>query len=331
MSNKISRIRYFCLSLMIMITIPIYAYDFEADGIYYNITSQSNLTVEVTYSSNEKYMGRVEIPEYVNYNDIKYIVTCIGNNAFGNCKELNEVTIPNTVISIGFQAFMSCSSLESIIIPNSVTTIGNGSFSYCENLKELKLSDSLLEIPQWAFGYCIRLIKVEIPNAVTKIGEYAFYFNTDLETVVIGETVDLIDNSAFVGCFKIAMITSLNPVPPSINNAFESSSMSVYNRAALFVPNDYIENYKTADYWKYFKNINSIAGIGDVIIDEQKPILYVIDNKIIIDNLKNRLVELYDINGKLIYMGNDEIIPINNAGFYIVRIADDVMKVRIRK
>ena len=42
------------------------AYDFEVDGIYYNILSSTDLTAEVTYGDN-KYTGNVIIPSIVNY------------------------------------------------------------------------------------------------------------------------------------------------------------------------------------------------------------------------------------------------------------------------
>ena len=42
------------------------AYDFEVDGIYYNIISATDLTVEVTKGEN-KYTGKVIIPSNVVY------------------------------------------------------------------------------------------------------------------------------------------------------------------------------------------------------------------------------------------------------------------------
>ena len=89
------------------------AYDFSAvyngQTIYYNITSSTNKTVEVTYkgssNANGDYSGYVTIPSTVTNSGTTYTVTAIGEQAFAcNCN-LTGVTIPNTVTSIGEYAF----------------------------------------------------------------------------------------------------------------------------------------------------------------------------------------------------------------------------------
>ena len=77
------------------------AHDFEVDGIYYNITSWEDKTVEVTFGS-PKYSGVVAIPQYmVNYyNGNTYRVTSIGERAFKDCDGLTSVVIPESVTSI---------------------------------------------------------------------------------------------------------------------------------------------------------------------------------------------------------------------------------------
>ena len=110
------------------------AYDFEADGIYYNILSETEKTVEVTFwgtspsSDYNKYTGSVVIPATVNYNNVTYSVTSIGYKAFYKCTGLTSVTIPNSVTSIGSYAFYDCYWLTSVTILNSLTSIGSYAF-----------------------------------------------------------------------------------------------------------------------------------------------------------------------------------------------------------
>ena len=89
-------------------------------------------TVEIT-----DYIGsaeNVDIPAEIDGKS----VTSIGSWAFGDCKSLTSVTIPDSVTEIGYSAFSGCSSLTSITIPDSVTSIGDYAFNGCAVLQVLK-------------------------------------------------------------------------------------------------------------------------------------------------------------------------------------------------
>ena len=96
-----------CLAILCSFT-NAYAYDFEADGIYYYITS--NNTVQVTYEDTNfdynSYSGSVSIPSTVTRNNKTYTVTAIGDSAFYSSM-IYEVSIPSTVTKIGRAAFLS--------------------------------------------------------------------------------------------------------------------------------------------------------------------------------------------------------------------------------
>lgn len=90
------------LSLMLLVaSLASFAYDFEVDGIYYNVLSKDDFTCEVTESPDKNYKGRITIPSQVSYAGKVFNVTSIGNYAFYKCSDLTSVTIPNSVTSIG--------------------------------------------------------------------------------------------------------------------------------------------------------------------------------------------------------------------------------------
>ena len=161
------------------------AYDFEVDGIYYNILSISDVTVEVTYGD-KKYSGEVVIPSTVSYKSKTLTITSIGNKAFYQCTSLTTIDIPDSVTLIGRDAFLKCNSLTSVTIPNSVTTIGNFVFWGCKGLTSVVIPNSVTTIGFYAFYGCTGLTSIEIPSSVTSIGNSAFYDCVNLKTVIKG-------------------------------------------------------------------------------------------------------------------------------------------------
>ncbi len=177
--------------LMLFTGISASSSSFQSDGLYYNILSEEDRTVEVTYKSTyisqqKNYVsGDIEIPRKVMYHSKTYTVTAIGKEAFNNCSGLTSVTIPNSVTSIGSYAFEGCSRLSSVSIPNSVTSIGSYAFEGCSGLTSVSIPDSVTSIGSYAFEGCSGLTSVLIPNSVTSIGEWAFAGCPKLETIYV--------------------------------------------------------------------------------------------------------------------------------------------------
>ena len=194
------------------------AYDFQVDSICYNVTSETDLTVEVT--SGEKYSGEIIIPSTVTYNEKKYMVTSIGEEAFNLWRGLTNVTISNGVVSIGNRAFLNCFDLTSITIPNSVRSIGECAFYNCINLKSITISNSVTSIGDHAFYNCTRLTSIIIPESVTSIGEGAFNKCYGITSITIPNSVTSISNSTFYDCIGLTSITIPNSVTSIGNYAF---------------------------------------------------------------------------------------------------------------
>ena len=210
-------------ALLLLFCTVVNAHDFEVDGIYYNITDETNNTVKVT-SGSEKYTGEVIIPETVTYNSATYSVTSIGDWALHGCYGLTNITIPNSVTSIGVGAFYGCSGLTSIEIPNSVTSIGNVAFRDCSRLTSIVIPNSVTSIEHEAFMDCSGLTSIEIPNSVTSIGSGAFEGCSGLTSVEIPNSVTSIGAWAFSGCSGLTSIEIPSCVTSIGDKAFQDCS-----------------------------------------------------------------------------------------------------------
>lgn len=222
----------------------ILAYDFEVDGICYNITSNTDKTVEVTYHDFEnlrpnyykKYNGNVNIPEFVTYNGINYNVTHIDQQAFDGCTGLISIVISNSVISIDRYAFSDCSGLTSVKIGNSVTSIGERAFWCCYSLTSIEIPKSVTSIDNAAFSgtawynnkpdglvYINNVLydykgtiplgtTIEIKDGTVSISPYAFYGCSGLTLIKIPNSVTSIGESAFANCSDLTSIEIPNSV-----------------------------------------------------------------------------------------------------------------------
>lgn len=227
------------------------AHDFEVDGIYYNITSSEDLTVEVTYKGSTinsgVYHGYVVIPENIVYNGSNYEVTGIGAHAFDYCISLINVIIPSSVTSIGNYAFYGCGvNFTKITIPNSVTSIGDYAFYGCD-FTEVIIPNSVTSIGGYAFAECFELTSITIPNSVTSIESYAFWncihltsvHITDLEAwckIIFNEPHSNPLGHAHHLYLKGEEIKSL-VIPESVTNIGDNTFSGCYGFTDITIPN----------------------------------------------------------------------------------------------
>ena len=272
---------------------PLFAHDFEVGGIYYNITSNADLTVAVTFkgdyydSFTNEYSGTVTIPESVAYNEKTYSVTSIGSWAFSGCTNLTSITIPSSVTSIGDYAFFGCYNLTSITIPNSVTSIGSWAFygtawynnqpdgvvyagkvlcKYKGTMPEntsIEVKGGTVSISPEAFHQCDGLTSITIPNSVTSIGAGAFYNCTGLTSITIPNSVTSIGGAAFSYCSGLTSIT----IPNSVTSIGDEAFYNCSGLTSITIPNSV-----TSIGWAAFYNCtnltsitipNSVTSIGD--------------------------------------------------------------------
>lgn len=345
------------LTAMLSISVSVYAYDFEVDGIYYTIESLDDLTCGVT-SGDNKYSGNIVIPSTVKYSNMDFTVTGIKYEAFKN-SNATSVEIPNSISYIEHYAFYN-SSLKYVDIPNSVTYLGvmafyksdiigieipssigevpMSCFSHCKNLSEVKIADGITKIGDDAFEGCVNLETVEIPNSVIAIGGIEGSFNdcTNLKHISLGSSVRYIAEGCFIGCNNLKTIDVLNTEPPHQGDILGGQAVFqgiTYLEATLNIPKGTLEAYKASELWGKFKNINEVfepeAGVAELMANKNIVVLTSDDDIIIKGANDTASIEVYNVSGQLVYKGTETTISVPTKGIYIVRVAGQTFKVAL--
>ena len=277
------------------------------DGAFADCSGLEKITVE---SGNSRYDSR---------DNCNSIIDTETNTLIAGCK--NSV-IPNSVRSIGYEAFRGCSGLTKLTLPDGVTSIGNYAFDSCSGLTKLILPNSVRSIGDYAFRGCSGLTELTFPNSVTSIVDGAFAGCSGLTELTLPNSVRSIGNDAFVDCSGLSKITSLAEIPPVCGSGvFDGVNKT---NCELIVPVISVIAYKQAEVWNEFSNISGFSGVEDTVADGNT--IRTIGNQIEISG-DFTSVEVYGINGALIYKGKDNVVTVPSAGIYLVHVAGKTRKI----
>ena len=178
------------------------------------------------------------IPEEIN--GVK--VVKIGEDAFKNCENLENIEFPETLQTIESSAFYNCHMLQRLYIGKNITDIKD-TFDQCSSLisidvdtanKEFcsedgilfnKSKDTIIKYPaskpdtkylipdsvsaigSAAFSYCRYLEEITIQHTVKEMGDHSFAFCKVLDNVVIPASVKNLPTYAFYYCDGLKKIT----------------------------------------------------------------------------------------------------------------------------
>lgn len=169
---------------------------FEQEGIHYKILNQNSVYLD-EHESHKNISGGLVIPSTVTYNNTKYYVVAIGDDAFKSNPYLTSVVIPNSVKFIYEEAFENCYNLSSVTLPNELigldaTVFNNTPFfnneakwengvlylgAYllkAQNMSHCSIKEGTKCIADHAFSECESLTSITIPNSVKHIGYRVF-------------------------------------------------------------------------------------------------------------------------------------------------------------
>ena len=224
----------------------------------------------------------------------------IGTDAFSGNYHLSSIKFPQSIEYVSTPIFEDNSNLKSIEwdvkdysegsaegifspISSQITSFSFGPnveiipSAICynfENLEHITMYPTIKSIDYAAFAGCTKLVAFIVPDSVTFIGWSAFENCSNLTYLTLPSNLLQIGKSAFSGCTKLKSITSWAITPPQMDGIKDNS----YDRIVfygldctninLYVPQESIVAYKTADQWKEFTHIYPIEYANKISTSE---------------------------------------------------------------
>ena len=209
--------------------------------------------------------------------------TEFADEAFKGFYNLKELVLPVMLQKVSYMMVAGCKNLQSVVIPASVEEIEQSAFEDCRSLQSITFGDQqnatparfnvpastenrLKHIGNWAFYNAHELKSIEIPEGVEEIGEGAFYGCTYLEDLVLPASVRYVGDNTFALCAKLKKITVNSVTLPSIQ---AKTFFDVKRQIPVYVPDGSEDDYKAADGWKEFFNIQPITSAPAAIEEMQ--------------------------------------------------------------
>lgn len=190
-------------------------------------------------------------------------ITEVGEDIFGDCKNLRGVKLPEGVSRINKEAFYGCSILETINFPAKLTSVGDNAFSLCSKMELDNLPSSLLHVGQSAFCY-VPLKALKLDRKV-EIGAGAFS-NTPITEIEMATPCDSIREGTFSNCPNLTKITIGEGLKYIGYNAFSNSPVKEANLPSTL--RDISSNaFRGSSYCPFINDIqpeNHIRYIGKV-------------------------------------------------------------------
>jgi len=156
------------------------------------------------------------MPNLKNLDIAEVNITALPIQAFYKSTNVENLILPNTLITIGEEMFYQ-SKLKTVVIPANATTIGNSAFEQCASLISIDIPANVETIGTAVFWGCSSLTTVtfEKGSQLKTIGGGSSYYGafsycTALTSIEIPASVETIGASAFKGCSSLATVTFEN-------------------------------------------------------------------------------------------------------------------------
>ncbi len=187
-------------------------------------------------------------------------ISVIEDSTFEGCKNLTEISIPDSITYIGCDAFKDTAFYNNknnwtngllylgkhlidanskivsgtCSIKNGTTVISENAFIHCSKITNIVIPDSVKTIGCFAFGECSNLANIKISNNLEYLAGGIFRNCTKLQNIEIPDSVVFIDSGAFYGCSNLTNLvlpTSTTSISWSVfDNCGKLKNLTIMNR-----------------------------------------------------------------------------------------------------
>lgn len=189
----------------------------------------------------------------VNYENTT--ATKIKQGCFKDSTKLATATFTN-VSNVGSQAFSNCSELTQVSLPNA-TVIGNSCFQSSSRLSTVNLTN-VNTLADYAFLYCSSLTSINLPRVeVLKLG--IFQGCTKLAKADLGSCKEFYQWSQFHNCEHLTSLILRSNTVCSSSSSLVNSDYGVLSNTPItntslgqgyvYVPRALVNEYKEATNW----------------------------------------------------------------------------------
>ena len=258
------------------------------DGIFYNIISIEEMTVEVANPGPGKvYIGEINIPSKITFKNKEFSVIGIGERAFYNSRVIN-VNIAEGIKYIGVQAFYKADILRNITLPHSLNNIRFSGLA-ANLLEELTLHKN---IKDFDLGTTIVKGVLKIDDSYESVNACSMYATTlyigrnfrkglcppiMAKEIIISDKVNYLYNILDRYCEGEIDLQSYKYEKPTLRRyydnikgkrkiflkhktppyveKFNNMMADLYVNVPLYVPKESLEQYKQDPIWGQFFEI----------------------------------------------------------------------------
>ena len=192
----------------------------------------------------------IEIPETVTFKSFRYGGEEISSRSvLGYCKNLEYVSLPNTMTILPDGFFKGCASLKNIKLPASIEIIEDCVFEKCTSLEYVDLPASLVSIGN-AFEEC-GIKSLIIPDSVTDCNKLQLSTCKQLESLTLPNNMTEIKNSllqSYSGSQRCSNLKSIN-FPKSLTKIEYEAFYMLSSLGEIIIPENLTSvEFKTNDF-----------------------------------------------------------------------------------